>query len=368
MVDHKTEATIMTRFTSIATASLAAVAAAALAAPDGTAKTIRMTAAGAPPPIVTPVKATKEFIIPEINRRIAATGKDFRIEWTEAWSSSLAKFTEVLEAVEEGVADFGVQLTVFESSKLPLEQYTRVAPFGTDDIRQIVKIDSAVRARVPEMNKAWEKYNQIRLSAAGSQTTDIFTKFPVRSIDDLKGHRMGASGAMGNYLKGTGAVVVTSSMINAFTSIKNGLFDGYPISIGLAFPYKVYEVAPYYTAVNLGSTVTATLTVNMDTWRKLPGWVQQIFRETTALYGDKYAAIDDGRRKKFIGLMKKKGVKFHTLPPKERRRWAMAMPNMAKAWAAKAEKRGLPGRKVLSAFMDEQRKNKVPIMRDWDKE
>ena len=333
------------------------------------AETIRLIAVGAPPPIVTPVKAAKDFVIPEINRRVAATGRDVKIEWTEAWASSLAKFTEVLETVEEGIADLGVQLTVFEPSKLPLEQYSRVAPFGTDDIRLMTRIDEAVRARVPMMNQVWEdKYNQVRLVGAAGGTTDVFTNFPIRSIDDLQGRRLGASGAMGNYLKGTGAVIVSSSMLDAFTSIKNGLYDGYPIAIGLAFPYKVYEVAPYFTGVNFGATVTANLTFNKDRWRKLPAWLRQIIRESAAIYGEKYAQIDEGRYRKFVGIMKKKGVKFYTLPAAERRRWAMAMPNMAKEWADRTEAAGQPGRAVLNAFMDELRKSGVAIMRDWDKE
>ena len=329
------------------------------------AKTIKMTAVGAPPHFVTPVKVAKDYIIPEIDRRIAATGKDFKIEWTQAYAQTLAKFTEVFEAVEEGIADFGVLLTNFEPSKLPLEQYGRAVPFGTDDMRLMVKMDHVVRAKVPAMNKTFLKHNQVRLAGAGSQTTDMFTNFPIRTASDLKGHRIGASGSMGNYLKGTGAVIVTASMAASYTDIKNGLYDGYPIAIGLAFPYKTYEAAKYFTGVNFGSAITANLSVNLDTWQKLPRWVQQIFRQVTSEYGERYATMDANRRNKFIGIMKKKGVKFHTLSPAERKGWAMAMPNIAKEWADALEKRGVPGQAVLEAYMGELRANNVPIVRDW---
>jgi len=49
-------------------------------------------------------------------------------------------------------------------------------------------------------------------------------------------------------------------------------------------------------------------------------------------------------------------------------RWANAMPNIAKEWARDAERRGHPGGKVLSAFMDEIRKAGAKPLRDWDKE
>jgi len=91
------------------------------------AETIKLTAVGAAPPHVTYVKAGKEKFIPYINQRLKESGKDFKIEWTEAYSQTLAKFTEVLESVEGGVADVGLVLKNFEASKLSLEQVTSVA-------------------------------------------------------------------------------------------------------------------------------------------------------------------------------------------------------------------------------------------------
>ncbi len=104
---------------------LPAVAAAALAvsAVPAEAKTMKMTVVSAAPPIVTYVRVAKTKFIPEVNRRLAASGKDFKIEWTEAYSQSLAKFTEVFETVEEGIAQVGLILKNFEQSKLALEQF-----------------------------------------------------------------------------------------------------------------------------------------------------------------------------------------------------------------------------------------------------
>jgi hypothetical protein len=46
----------------------------------------------------------------------------------------------------------------------------------------------------------------------------------------------------------------------------------------------------------------------------------------------------------------------------------MAMPNIAKEWADKLEARKIPGRAVLSAFMDELRSRKIKVARHWDRE
>ena len=43
------------------------------------------------------------------------------------------------------------------------------------------------------------------------------------------------------------------------------------------------------------------------------------------------------------------------------------MPNIAKEWAERIDKQGLPGTKVLAAYMDELRKAGAKPVRDWDK-
>ena len=346
----------------------AAVLAVAAVGQPGHAKTIRMVAVGGAPPIVTYVKVTKEFFIPEVNRRLKASGKDFTIEWTQAYSQSLAKFTEVLETVEEGIAQLGLVLKNFEPSSLPLEQAYYMAPFAKHTPEQMVEIDWNVRRKVPQMNQAFLKHNQVFLTSAATNTMQLFTKFPVKRVDDLKGRKMGASGSMGHWLRGTGAVVVNANMAASYTDIKNGLYDGYPISVFLAFPYRTYEAARYMTKVHFGVSATSVLTVNRDTWDSFPAHVKKIFRDVAGEWPVQQRKVDKAKLAKFLSIMGKKGVKFSEFPAAERRRWAMTMPNIAKEWADSLERKGLPGRAVLKAFMDELRSAKVEIARHWDRE
>jgi hypothetical protein len=65
--------------------------------------------------------------------------------------------------------------------------------------------------------------------------------------------------------------------------------------------------------------------------------------------------------------MKSKGVEFSVLAADERKKWAMALPNIAKEWADRLEERGLPGNKMISTYMEELRAAKVEITRDWDR-
>ena len=171
---------------------------------------------------------------------------------------------------------------------------------------------------------------------------------------------------MGHWMRGTGAVIVTASMLQSYTDIKNGVYDGYPISSTLSFAYKTYEAAQYCGRRDFGISATSSLTVNKAAWAKLPAALQgHLRRRRQGLV----ALADRARRGERQGAaraMAKKGMKIAEMPSSERRRWALLMPNIAQEWADALEKDGHPGRKVLKTYMDEVRALNVEIARQWD--
>ncbi|MGE0226113.1 MAG: TRAP transporter substrate-binding protein DctP [Rhodospirillaceae bacterium] len=351
---------------SLAIVVAAASVAAALSA--ASAQTVKFTIISPSPPTVTPTTATKEFFVPEVNKRLAALNKGFKIEWNEAYGPNLAKTTEVLESVEEGIAHMGVLLRNFEESKLPLEQYPAFIPFGMDKPREMLKVDMKVRERVPQMDQMFDRYNQVALAKTVSSTSHMFTNFPVKSVDDVKGRKIGSSGAMGHVLRGTGAVIVTAAMTQSYVDIKNGVYEGYVIAETQAFPYRTFEVAQNFTKTSFGVTNVSSLVINKNAWNALPDFARQVLTEVAGEWRTAHIDIEERRIGEFTETMLKRGVKMTELTPDERRRWAMMLPNIAKEWAADMDKQGLPGSKILTAYMDEVRASGEPVVRNWDKE
>ena len=345
-----------------------ALIASAIATPV-TAKTVKITVAAAPPPLVTFVGAFKDIVTTKIDERLASPeGKGFKIEWNHAYASSLASFPEVFEAVEEGIAGAGLILKNFEPSNLPLEAYPVHMPFVDMTRTQLLEIDRKLRKQIPEMNAAYARHNQVHLESGPNDSMQLFTKFPVAKFEDLNGRKLGSSGTFAQWLRDTGAVSVNSSMNQSFTNIKNGVYEGYPISEILSFVYKTWSAAPYYTKVDFGPALTAGVTFNADVWKSMPEHVRTIINEEVVKWPTYLETIDAEKRGKFVGIMKKQGVKFSVLAEAERKKWAMALPNIAKEWAGRLEEKGLPGNKLVSAYMAEMRAINVNILRDWDKE
>ena len=331
------------------------------------AETFRLTAAAGHPTTLHLIGVFKDFFIPEVDRRLAAAGGKHTITWNQAWGGSLVKFDGVLEAVEQGIIDIGWVGTLFEEAKLPLHSVTYVTPFAADDLGAVINSVHALHDRIPALRRQWDKYNQIYLGSTGVDNYHLYTSFPIATLDDLRGKRLGTPGTVANFLKGSGAVAVSSPIPEFYNSLKTGVYQGVVTFFSAAGPNKLVEVAPHVTLVGIGAMYVGGFTINKQTFNRLPPEVQKIFLEVGAEYTARTIKVQNEAAETARGQMQKAGAKFSTLKPEERARWIASMPNLAREWASRLEAQGLPANAVLKAYLDELRARGQKPARDWDK-
>lgn len=325
-------------------------------------------AAGQPPRALPSLAKVGELFIPEVNRRIKAANLNYEIAWKEAYAGSLLKPLQMLDGIKDGVADIGYIPTIFYPDKLPLENMTFVVPFLTDDVVLLSRIMNKLHAAFPEFPAQYDKFNQVRIGGSGIDSYELVTTFPVRNVDDVKGRKIATAGAALAWLRGTGATPVQSNMMEAYNSIKTGVYEGYVIFPSTFPGLKIPEAAPYLAKVGFGAQYSSVLTVNKDAWRKLPEPVRRIMLEVAETWGvESDKAYMTAGAAGYAALPSFK-AQLYEFPYEERVRWAKAMPNVAKEWAQRMDKQGLPGSKALSYLMEEVRKAGIKPVRDWDKE
>ena len=332
------------------------------------AKEFKLTAGSSHPPIIPWVGAIKNHVVPESNRKLKAMGSPHSIKWTEAYAGALYNFNNTLEGVQDGLADIGWVGTLWEPSKLPLQNVTFLAPFATMSVQYTAEIQDELHRNVPAMNQQWKKYNQVYL---GAQTIDgyvLISKTPIRSVDDLRGKKLYTPGPIALWLQGTGAIAVNGGLPVYYNGIKTGIADAAILPGSAILPFKLHEVAPYITDPGLGSQITGALTMNLDTWNSLPSDMQQVFRELGREYGKLVIERVTKNRIKHFKILASKGAIISTLSRAEQRRWANMLPNIAKDWVRRVESRGLPAKLVLKAYMDGLRNRGEKPLRDWDKD
>ncbi len=344
----------------------AAVLTASLSTPSLNAAEFKLTASSSHPPVVPWVKTISDFVVPESTKRAKALGHT--LKWTEAYAGALYNFKNTLEGIGDGLGDVGWVGTLWEPNKLPLQNVTFYIPFVTSNVKLTADIQNQLHATIPAMKKAFLKNNQVYL---GPQTIDVYvliSKTPVKSLADLKGKKFYAPGASAAWLKGTGAIGVNGGLPVYYNGIKTGVADGAIVPVTGIFPFKLHEAAPYITFVGIGGGMTGALTMNKNTYDKMPSELQKMFHDIGKEYGVLLAKRIAGFHNVSIKkLLPKGGAKISTLPLSEQKKWAAGLPDLAGQWIKRMKAKGQPGEQVLKAYMASVRKAGVKPLRNWDK-
>lgn len=325
-------------------------------------------AAGQPLRAMRPLLMVSEFFIPEVEKRIKAANLPYKINWKEAYAGSLLKPTQVLKGVQDGIADIGFEPTIFHPDRLPLEQISFMTPFVTSDVVMVGKAIDRMHDTIPEFKAQYDKFGVIRLAGSSFDSYELFSTFPVQKFDDIKGKKISTAGAALQWMRGTPATPVSSNMTLYYNNAKTGVIDGFIIFPSAIPGMKYPEAAPFVTKVGFGAQYAAALIINKSFHDKLPAPLQKILKEA----GQAWTAGADKMQNElgdagFASVPKFPNGKTFVLPRDEQVKWANAMPNIAKEWADRADKDGLPGNKVLAAYMAELRKQGAKPVRDWDK-
>jgi TRAP-type C4-dicarboxylate transport system substrate-binding protein len=342
--------------------TMAAVAVIAVAAP-AQAEVFKMTMASSHATVLPWVGALSSQVVGRSNQMLADMGSQDRIEWTESYAGALYGFSDTLEAVGDGSTDAGFVGTLWEESKMPYQNVTYYSPFVTDDPGLLGEIFNTLHKELPFMAEAWEDENQVFLGGSVADSYQLYTNFPVNSIDDLVGKKILAPGPSGAWVAAIGAVPVNGALTTFYNQIETGVADGALTVLTGGFPLKLHEVAPHLTIANAGAPYFGGLAINKDTWEGASDDVRAVLTELGDAYTDEIVAQLNARYAKFYAAYQADdNVTITVLPQAERVKWANKLPDLAGAWAA-----NLPhGQELLTAYLGMVRDAGGTPARNWD--
>jgi len=337
-----------------------------LAAPSlARAETIRLTFATGQPPVFPYIQLIRDFLMPEIDRRLAEGGRH-RVEWTPAFSGTLVKIGAELDSVHSGLTDIAVVTFTSHLAKLPLHTVSYFCPFASNDLRTSLGAFGDMQEAVPAVGRYWERAGQVYLASIGVESFSLYARRPVRSVADIRGMKIGVIGPNMHWLRDTGAVGITFNLGNIYNDLQSGVFEACMLADSVGASLRLHEVAPHRTDIGFGAMVFAGITVNRRRWNAMPPEVQQIFRSVCAEYEARCAALLVTRAAEGVAEMTRAGLSSIVLTADERRTWANSMPNIARDWARENEARNVPGGDAMTGFMAALRRRGAQPVRDWD--
>ena len=330
---------------------------------------INLTSVTGYPPVASWVKSFVNVYVPGVDAELAKTG-NYKINWNLGHSGQIVKPRGELEGIETGIGDMGQVVTAFHPDKIPLYKITFVTPFVSSDLGLVNKTVEDLEAKFPAFPEGMAAFNQINLVLTGAvDDYQVYSAKKLTALSQFKGRKVGAAGANLPWVTALGAAGVQTNLADAYNSLTTGIYDNMIVWAEAAGAFKLCEGAPYVLDADLGAVQSHNISVNLDVWAGLPDEVKGALKAAAPAHRDEATSLVVNGAARGIARCKKDfGTEVTKLSAADRTKWAMALNNAAKEWADSLEKKGIPGKAILTAYMDAMRAAKQPIERHWDRE
>jgi TRAP-type C4-dicarboxylate transport system substrate-binding protein len=263
------------------------------------------------------------------------------------WARTLISDREGMEQLAAGVADMAFIAPIYSRTGKDITK--SMSGWIDPRLTPIQKVDLFWKAydKYPELRAEYESVHLIAAHAGNNmhiQTADR----PVRTIEDLKGLRLKATGESVTVLNELGAAGVAMPMGEVYIGLQKGILDGTVAPYETLKGFKFAEVIKYYSTLPMPRSAYGSRAMNKDVWAKLPADVQAAFTENRTYWAERvnhYAAEQDEAG---IAFGKSEGVEFIT---PDDATLSKLIETQSRVWGARATKldeMGLPGTAVMN--------------------
>jgi len=259
---------------------------------------------------------------------------------------------EHLELVKMGMADIGVSQFGAHPAEVPLYGYQYAYMFGPNNPTLIAEAAWKLWEQIPAFEESVAKQNQKMISMFPWDNYNLISFEPMPTIADFDGKVVACWGIfLPRILEVIGASGVPTPAPDRYLTLKQHLVDASMFPISPDVTYKLYEVAKYYTFVETGSVMPYSISMNMDSWNKLPSDLQKLLMDS-----GKEISIAQGQHLKAervdaTAFMKTQGVTFFDMSLEEKAKWAEKIPDIPAEWAQEMEAKGLPGWEITQGHV-----------------
>lgn len=250
---------------------------------------------------------------------------------------------EMMDGVIAGQADIGNLCMAYQPGRFVLTNLTSL-PVGFSDAHT----GSLVLLDIYEKYKPDEFAAVKVLAMFTTAPSNIMSQVPVRSLSDLKGLSLRASGVPAQCLAAWGANPVGMPKSEYPEALQKGVIKGELSSLESLKDFKFAEILPYATITN---TVVYPFAVvmNMDKWNSLPADVQKVMddliREQSEWTGN---YMDDHVKESVAWSQQNHNLELITLDPAEKAQWDALIEPIKAQGIVEAAAAGIPAEAVVA--------------------
>jgi TRAP-type C4-dicarboxylate transport system substrate-binding protein len=275
-----------------------------------------------------------------------------RVKFKPYWAGTLISGRESIRELSKGVADVAFITPIYEKSGVDITK--AMTDFFRGSAPEVnVKIYWELYNKFPELRREFESVKLIA-AHAGTPMRLMTTKKPVRTLTDLRGMRIRATGdVIVRTLKELSTEPVVMPVTEMYESLQKGIIQGVIFAQGDYKSLKLAEIVKYETEnFQMDRGPYGSRAMNLDSWKKLPPDIQQIFdanREYWSLesLNESKKPDEEGR-----ALAVKSGIQFGQMDAAGIQKYDSTFDAEALKEAKMLDGKGLPGTK----FFEETRR------------
>jgi len=274
---------------------------------------------------------------------------DGRVQITIYPAGSLSKADQCYEGVIKGISDLGMSCFAYTRGRFPLLEGLDL-PLGYPNGVTATRIASAMVQKYQPAEVADVKVLYVHAHGPGI----LASKKAVKSLAELKGLKVRATGLSAKIVEALGGTPVAMSQPETYEALAKGVVDATLCPIETLKGWKQGETIEYVVdSTAIGYTTAMFVVMNKDKWASLPADIQKVFNDVSqewiAKHGAAWDEADQAGREFVTGLKRQ----FIQLPEAEQQQWKAAVKPILDDYVKKAKEKNLPGDALLADIQAE---------------
>lgn len=260
---------------------------------------------------------------------------------------TLLKAGDLYEGVVSGITDIGHNPTNYNIARFPVMSTLELAGI---EWRSGKAASYAVRDFVEELKDELAEFEDTKtLLVYGLGPGHLFTKKPVKSLEDLKGVEVRVTGGLVNALEALGAVPVAMPMPDTYDALSKGVVQANMAPLEVLETWKHCEVTDYVTLTPFLYNASHYIVMNWDVWNSLSKDIQDaIERVSVKVFEEEACNVFDNTNASGLEYaIEKTGQEIIELSEEETARWMELLEPLHEQYVKELNSKGLPGEKIL---------------------
>jgi len=266
-----------------------------------------------------------------------------KVEITLYPAGTLVAGDVMYSSIVDGITDIGTSSFGWERGRHPMmDALVYVPGFPSAKVACRVANDAVRKFKLKELSDTH------LLFVHTCAPMHMWTKNPIRVLEDLKGVEIRAAGPTGKVVKYLGGVPVSAPQGQVYEMLSKGIVKGSISSLDVLKGFRQAEVVKDVTLVYF-HVAPFFVSMNLDKWNSLPADIQKVFDEVSEEYISIAGDVWDKASEDGLQYAKDEGLQIISLPEAERARWHAAYKPLREEYIKEMESKGLPGK----AFIEE---------------